>query len=76
MSGFNQLLHTSVWFMTAAVIVNDFVLLGGQIRELCRYNSESRVASWSFTVHMVILLVFFSSPPFWEGKQVICLQAW
>lgn len=44
MSGFNQLLRTSVWFMTAVVIVNDFVLLGGQIHELCRYNSESRVA--------------------------------
>lgn len=44
MSGFNQLLHASVWFMTAAVIVNDFVLLGGQIHELSSYNSESRVA--------------------------------
>lgn len=29
MSGFNQLPHASVWFMTAAVIVNDFILLGG-----------------------------------------------
>lgn len=44
MSVFNQLPHASVWFMTAAVIVNDFVLLGGQMHELCKYSSEPRVA--------------------------------
>lgn len=68
MSGFNQLLHTSVWFMTAAVIVNDFVLLGSQIHELCRYNSESRVA-WlvgALQPHAYTVGPFFLST-FWGG---------
>ena len=48
MSVLNQLPHASVWFMTAAVIVNDFLLLGGSIHERGRYNSEPGV-SWLLT---------------------------
>lgn len=33
MSGFNQLLHASAWYMTAAV--NDFVSLGSPVQKLC-----------------------------------------
>lgn len=46
MSGFNQLPHASVWFMTAAVIVNDFILRGAKFMNFIGTTVSTGSLGW------------------------------
>lgn len=69
MSGFNQLLHASVWYMTAAVTVNDFVSLGSPVQKLC---TVPRAAWLVKALHRYPLGPFYISTFLGEEAKEMC----